>query len=148
MKNISIVRKSVQRQTDLQVNPLWGILFDLGFVLYSAVIVIGSPACLHVTANSSTRSVTRRTHLMGGKKVISITQFCNLWYLFKIADNLKYDLSISNVKCDFTMWVWLIISLSKDHGALTGTTVWKAICKYHETIIPVGKIWCCRRKPN
>lgn len=28
----------------------------------------------------------------------------------------------------------------KTTGPLTDTTVWKAICKYHETIIPVGKI--------
>lgn len=57
-----------QNEKDLQVNPLWGILFDLSFVLQSAAIVICLPARLHIAADSSTQSATRSARLKEGEK--------------------------------------------------------------------------------
>lgn len=56
----------------------------------------------------------------------------------------------------FNLVMWNVIfqhgyeyqSFCKDHGALTDTTVWKAICKYHETIFLWGEFDCRRRETN
>lgn len=55
-------------KNDLQVNPLWGVLFNLGFVLHCTVVVIRPPARLHLTANGGARPVTRGAHLVKRRK--------------------------------------------------------------------------------
>lgn len=48
----------------MQVNPLRGVLLDLGLVLHRAVVVIRPPARLHLTADGGARPVTQGAHLV------------------------------------------------------------------------------------
>lgn len=58
---------SADHMFSLQVNPLGGILLDLGFVLHGAIVVIRPSARFDVAADGRARSVTRRTHLTEGE---------------------------------------------------------------------------------